>query len=180
MQLVNGSALVARLLRSVQDLGVQLRPASPVVKLLTGGHRVTGGIVSSTQGQRVIHARRGVVLAAGGFPHDIRRRKELFAHAPTGTEHWALPPHSVSGDGVRVGESVGGEVDSTLAAAGAWWPVSLVTYRDGTVAGPPKAYAKAQKALKLREDLTFSDDEIDLLLPDGLRKNKAITAPAAS
>ena len=133
MQLVNGSALVARLLRSAQDLGVQLRPASPVVKLLTEGHRVTGGIVSTTQGQRVIHARRGVALAAGGFPHDIQRRKELFAHAPTGTEHWALPPRTASGDGVRLGESVGGEVDSTLAAAGAWCPVSLASYPDGTV-----------------------------------------------
>ena len=44
----------------------------------------------------------------------------------------------------------------------------------------PSAYAKAQKALKLKEDLTFSDDEIDLLLPAGLRKNKAITAPTVS
>ena len=25
-----------------------------------------------------------VVLACGGFPHDVARRKELFPHAPTG------------------------------------------------------------------------------------------------
>jgi len=43
-----------------------------------------------------------------------------------------------------------------------------------------KAYAKAQEALKLKEDLTFSEDEIDLLLPVGLRKNKTISASATS
>ncbi len=34
----------------------------------------------------------------------------------------------------------------------------------------PKAYAEAQKALRVSEDLTFSDKEIDALLPAALRK----------
>ena len=34
------------------------------------------------------------------------------------------------------------------------------------------AYVKAQKALKINEELTFSDDEIDNLLPSTLRKGK--------
>ena len=33
-----------------------------------------------------------------------------------------------------------------------------------------KAYREAQKALKLHEELTFSDDEIDLFLPKTLKK----------
>lgn len=41
----------------------------------------------------------------------------------------------------------------------------------------PKAYGMAQKSLKFKEDMTFSSDEIDLLLPMGLRKNKNIKAP---
>ena len=43
-----------------------------------------------------------------------------------------------------------------------------------------KAYGIAQRALKLREDLTFSDDEIDLFLPTGLRKNNTIKGPLIS
>ena len=35
-----------------------------------------------------------------------------------------------------------------------------------------KAYAQAQEALKINEDLTFSDDEIDQFLPDKLRLAK--------
>ena len=38
-----------------------------------------------------------------------------------------------TGDGLRLGESVGGRVDDTLAAPGAWCPVSLVPFPDGTV-----------------------------------------------
>jgi hypothetical protein len=40
-----------------------------------------------------------------------------------------------------------------------------------------KAYAAAQKALKFNEDMTFSPDEIDMLLPAGLRKNKSLKGP---
>lgn len=36
----------------------------------------------------------------------------------------------------------------------------------------PKAYSLAAKALKINEELTFSDEEIDLLLPIDLRKIK--------
>lgn len=35
-----------------------------------------------------------------------------------------------------------------------------------------KAYAKAQKALKQNEEMTFSDEEIDDLLPDDLKRGK--------
>lgn len=35
-----------------------------------------------------------------------------------------------------------------------------------------KSYEKARKALKINEEFTFSDDEIDQFLPDGLRFRK--------
>jgi hypothetical protein len=35
-----------------------------------------------------------------------------------------------------------------------------------------KAYAKAQDALKTKEDLTFTDEEIDAFLPSDLRRSK--------
>lgn len=44
----------------------------------------------------------------------------------------------------------------------------------------PKAYGMAQRALKFSEDMTFSPDEIDMLLPIGLRKNKDLKEPVVS
>ncbi len=39
------------------------------------------------------------------------------------------------------------------------------------------AYAKAQRALKYNEDLTFSSEEIDAFLPDALKKSKRDAPP---
>ena len=133
MQLVNGIALVARLMRSAKDLGVTFRVSAPALRLLSGDGRITGVVVGGKEGERSILARCGVVLAAGGFAHDTGRKKELFAHAPTGTEHWPLPPAGATGDGLHLGESAGGSVDTSLKAPGAWCPVSLVPQADGRV-----------------------------------------------
>lgn len=129
MQLRNGSALVARLLRSAADRGVDLRASSSVVRLVQHEGRVTGAILETPSGEVAVNARCGVVLAAGGFPHDRARRDALF---PAAGQHWTLAVPSATGDGLRLGEGAGGTVDTTLAAPGAWCPVSLVQHRDGT------------------------------------------------
>jgi len=131
MHFVNGAALIARLMKSADDLGVQLWVSSPATKLLADRRAVGGALVETSEGAVTIRAARGVVLAAGGFPHDIARRRELFPRTPTGSEHWALPPHAVAGDGVRLGEAAGGHFDRNVASPVAWCPVSIVPYRNG-------------------------------------------------
>jgi len=74
-----------------------------------------------------------VVLAAGGFPHDVARRRALFPRTPTGHEHLPLPPPSCSGDGITLGESAGGVLATDLASPVAWAPVSRVSHADGSV-----------------------------------------------
>jgi succinate dehydrogenase/fumarate reductase flavoprotein subunit len=130
MQLRNGLALVARLLRSAADLGVDLRTSAPAVRLLREGGTVVGAVLSTLDGELEVRAARGVVLAAGGFPHDPARRVAMF---PANEEHRTLAVPSATGDGIRLGESVGGSMDATLAAPAAWCPVSLVPFPDGTV-----------------------------------------------
>ena len=130
MQLRNGIALVARLLRSAADLNIDLRSSSRAVRLLREDGAVRGAVLKAADGETEVRARRGVVLAAGGFPHDAERRRAMF---PAPDQHWTLAVPSATGDGVRLGESAGGSVDDTLAAPGAWCPVSLVPYPDGTV-----------------------------------------------
>ena len=72
------------------------------------------------------------MLACGGFPHDLERRKALFPHAPTGREHYTPSPASNTGDGLRLAEAVGGRVDPTIPHAAAWVPTSVTTRPDGT------------------------------------------------
>jgi succinate dehydrogenase/fumarate reductase flavoprotein subunit len=137
MQLVNGVALVARLAKSADDLGVRFITSAPATRLIVEGEAakvaVKGAVVATSEGERAIHARCGVVLAAGGFPHDVARRQALFPRTPTGREHLALPPSSCSGDGITLGESAGGQLATDLASPVAWAPVSLVRHDDGSV-----------------------------------------------
>nr|WP_145545469.1 FAD-dependent oxidoreductase [Variovorax boronicumulans] len=133
MHLVNGVALIGRLAKSAQDLQVQLIASAPAQRLLVEEGAVCGAVVAMERGETEIRARRGVVLAAGGFPNDVARRQALYPRTPTGREHLALPPTTCSGDGIRLGEAAGGVLATDLASPVAWAPVSHVPHADGSV-----------------------------------------------
>jgi succinate dehydrogenase/fumarate reductase flavoprotein subunit len=145
MQLVNGTALTGRLLKSADDLGVEIRVSTPAKHLLTDGSgTVTGAVVSSPQGELQIDASRGVVLAAGGFPNDISRRKALFPGNPTGREHWTLAPKETTGDGITMAQAIGARFETDVASPAAWCPVSLVPYRNGRTGTFPHIMDRAK------------------------------------
>ena len=144
MRLVAGNALVARLAKSAFDLGVELRLSSPVQGLVGNSQRIVGAVIDSPDGPVEIRARRGVVLACGGFPHDLARKKALFAHAPNGVEHCSAAPPGNTGDGLRLGEAIGAALDTDLPHAAGWAPVSKVTRRDGSVGIFPHLMERAK------------------------------------
>lgn len=127
MHLVNGVALVARLAKSAEALGVRLIESAPARELLLRDGKVVGALVESAEGLLRIEA-GAVVLACGGFPHDPQRRAEL---APTLDTLLPLPPPGCNGDGLRLGESAGGRVADDLRSPIAWAPVSRVPHGDG-------------------------------------------------
>ncbi|MCV2489206.1 FAD-dependent oxidoreductase [Geodermatophilus sp. YIM 151500] len=131
--LVNGTALVGRLLRSALDAGVEIRVDTAAVALETDeAGRVVGVALQGPEGRAVVAARQGVVLATGGFGHDVARRREVFPRTPTGREHRSLPPEGAgSGDGLRLAEAVGGRLDRSQASPVAYCPVSEVRYPGG-------------------------------------------------
>ncbi|MGO4567031.1 FAD-dependent oxidoreductase [Rhizobium sp. 2YAF20] len=134
MRLVNGNALVARLVKSCFDMNVPIWTSSPVSGLITDDHgRVLGAKVDAPDGQYEVYAAKGVVLAAGGFPQDPVRRKELMPHAPTGHEHVSPAPPGNTGDGLRLGEKVGAQVVTDLPHPAAWVPISRPRRPDGTL-----------------------------------------------
>lgn len=132
MRLTNGNALAARLAKSAFDLGIPMWLESPARALVQEDGRVAGVLVGKKDGSIVrVGARRGVVLAAGGFPQDTERRKVLFPHAPKGREHLSPAPPGNTGDGLRLAESAGGQVATDLPNAAAWIPVSKVQRANG-------------------------------------------------
>ncbi|KJV34000.1 FAD-binding dehydrogenase [Aquitalea magnusonii] len=146
MRLVNGNALAAALGASALQAGVELRLSSPVRQLLREQDKVSGALLDTPDGPLTVHASRGVVLACGGFPHDVARKRQLLAHAPNGEEHWSAAPVSNTGDGLRLGEAVGG-VMGEMASPMALAPVSLVPRADGSTAHFPHLIERAKPGL---------------------------------
>jgi len=144
MHLVNGNALVARLLLAAVRLGVRIECEAPATALLREGARITGATVTLQGAPTTISARRGVVLAAGGFPHDRARIARHFDHAPTGAEHHSAAPTTNTGDGITLGERIGAATDFALAQPGAWAPVSRVPDGKGGFVNFPHLIERAK------------------------------------
>ena len=132
MTLTNGNALAGRLAKAGMDLDIPVWLSSPVKKLVVEYDGVSGALVQHEGKSVRVNAARGVVLACGGFPFDVERRKQLFPHAPTGKEHFSPSPETNTGDGLRLAEAVGGRVDGTIPHAAAWVPTSVTTRKDGS------------------------------------------------
>lgn len=129
MQLRNGNALVARLLRSALDAGVEFRPGHEIIDIVRGPDGVAGAVLRHADGTLTIDARHGVILASGGFASDPVRRSKNF---PFPGSHQTLAVPEASGDGMQLGEKFGGAQASALASPGSWCPVSEVTWPDGS------------------------------------------------
>ncbi|MDR6662873.1 FAD-dependent oxidoreductase [Tardiphaga sp. 215_C5_N2_1] len=160
MTLTNGNALAGRLAKSAFDLKIPLWLSSPVRELIIENGAVRGAIIERN-GKRIrIFARRGVVLACGGFPHDIERRKAMFPHAPTGREHYSPGPTGNTGDGLRLAESVGGRVEDSLPNAAAWVPVSVTHRKDGSKGVMPHFIDRAKPGViaVMRDGARFANE----------------------
>ena len=137
--LVLGNALVARLLRSALDLGVEIRTGVEAKGLLQGGRGVEG--VELADGTRLTAA-RGVVLATGGFSNDAARRARLL---PEGVSDATPACLGNTGDGMRFGEAAGGAVAEGNLHNAYWAPLSRFRREDGSPAVFPHTVADRGK-----------------------------------
>src|SRR6201988_368152 len=160
MTLTNGNALAGRLAKSALDLKIPLWLASPLRELIVEDGAVRGAIVERDGRHIRVNAKRGVVLACGGFPHDVARRKAMFPHAPTGAEHFTPGPPGNTGDGLRLAEAAGGRVEDTLPNAAAWVPVSITTRKDGSKGVMPHFIDRAKPGViaVTREGKRFANE----------------------
>jgi succinate dehydrogenase/fumarate reductase flavoprotein subunit len=135
MRLTNGNALAARLVKSLLDLGIPLWLSSPARELVVTQGAVTGALVETENGLARVEARRGVVLACGGFPHDPLRRQELLPRLAAAMGYLPLGPAENTGDGLRLAETAGGQLDQSAGNAAFWTGVSRVPIAGGAIQG---------------------------------------------
>lgn len=114
--LTMGQALSGRLRYALQQAGIPLWLSTPLRDLVVEHERVSG--VRAEQNGRSIdlHARYGVILAAGGFEHNLDMRQQ-YLPAPTSTD-WTVGCVGNTGDAIRAALSRGAALD---LMDDAWW-----------------------------------------------------------
>jgi 3-oxosteroid 1-dehydrogenase len=111
-----GQSLVARLRLAMREHGIPLWLDTPMTELLTDADgSVIGALVEKDGNPLRIGARLGVILASGGFDHDLAWRKEQL---PEVEQDWSFGNPAAMGDGIRAGEKVGA---ATELLDEAWW-----------------------------------------------------------
>jgi 3-oxosteroid 1-dehydrogenase len=115
-----GQSLAARLMLAMRERGIPLWLDSPMAELLTDADgSVTGALVERDGRKQRIGARLGVILASGGFDHDLAWRKEqLPVLESAGSQDWSFGNPAAMGDGIRAGQKVGA---ATELLDEAWW-----------------------------------------------------------
>lgn len=111
-----GQSLAARLRLAMKERGIPLWLDTPLHELVTDADgSVIGALVHRDGRQQRIGSRRGVILASGGFDHDMAWRKE---YQPVVDQDWSFGNPAAVGDGIRAGQQVGAAADLLDEA---WW-----------------------------------------------------------
>lgn len=136
-----GNGVVAGLLLALQRRGVAVETQTRAVALLIESERVVGVRVEradgQTQGQtQELRARRGVVLASGGFPASPALTREHYRHVAAGQAHHSLTAESNTADGITMALAAGAKLQTDVQQQAAWAPVSLVPTPRGIVPFP--------------------------------------------
>ncbi len=120
-RLLNGRALVARLLEAATTQGVEIWTGAVTRELIVESGAVTGVIVDHLGETMRVTAQRGVVLATGGYGANAAMREQYNPLARAG---WSVQADTCTGDGIQLGTAAGGHMltDNLLNALGT--PVS--------------------------------------------------------
>jgi len=111
-----GQSLAARLRLAMMQRDIPLWLNTPMTELTTDDSgSVIGATVLRDGRPHRIAARHGVILATGGFDHDLAWRKE---HQPFLDRDWSFGNPAATGDGIRAGQRVGA---ATELLDEAWW-----------------------------------------------------------
>ncbi len=117
----NGASLVSRLLHADLAQGVTVWPDTPVVDFIVEGGRVVG-VTAVREGREIrIRARRGVLIASGGFARNLEMR-ERYGRKPASTD-WTFSNPGETGEIVQRAMALGAA--TALMDEAIWIPTSI-------------------------------------------------------
>jgi succinate dehydrogenase/fumarate reductase flavoprotein subunit len=126
-RLLMGNALAARLLYSLRGAGVPIWLNASLQQLSTWDGRIAGAVLKVEDRAVRVNARRGIVLATGGFGGSVERLND-YVRPPLGH---AVAFEGAAGDGLRVARLAGAAIETDHASPVFWSPVSETGWLDG-------------------------------------------------
>ncbi len=128
-RLMMGNALVARLFYSLRKRDVPILFDASIIEVDGDRHGVKGAQLKIGNRKILVKARKGVVLATGGYAHN-KGFRETFMPRPVPT--FSMGSSDNKGDGVEIGLRLGAVMTPEKSTSGLWAPVSIVPRSDGT------------------------------------------------
>jgi succinate dehydrogenase/fumarate reductase flavoprotein subunit len=132
-RLVLGNAIVARLYKALLDRKVPVWLGARTERLIGQGG-VHGAVVRHFGNLYRVRARRGVVLAGGGFPANAALREK---HLPHPVARHTPAYEGCVGNTIQLGRQAGGALGPPGGDNALWFPSSVATRADGTTSVYP-------------------------------------------
>lgn len=143
-RLTMGNALVGRLFAKLKACGGRVLFNSTAKELILDGGRVIGAVVESDGRQIRVQARRGVVLAGGGFSASRVWRER---HLPEPTPQFTRAAEGSTGDSIALGLAAGGTLGPDHGDNAFWFPSSIGRRKDGSLVVFPHIWDRAKPGI---------------------------------
>lgn len=111
-----GAALAAGLIAGARKAGVQMWADAPLTQIVVEDGRVAGVVVQRDGMPVRVAATGGVILAAGGFDHNMEMRR-TYQSADL-VDDWSFANPDNTGDVIQIAESIGAALSLMDQA---WW-----------------------------------------------------------
>ncbi|BBY20634.1 FAD-binding protein [Mycobacterium stomatepiae] len=131
--LTNGASLIAQMLKALIELGGNQPPLwtnTAMEDLIVEDGRVVGARVNRDGIALNVEARRGVLLAAGGFGHNKEMRRRYSGDQPNDGQ-WSIANAGDTGEVLETAMRLGAQTDLLDEA---WWLPSVFIASGGAVA----------------------------------------------
>jgi 3-oxosteroid 1-dehydrogenase len=115
--LTNGASFIGQTLKIAIDSGVQIWTDAPLEDLIVENGRVVGVRVTHDGRPVNVQARKGVLLAAGGFARSPEMRGEFGGNQPN-QARWSMANPGDTGEVIRKAMALGAKTDFMDEA---WW-----------------------------------------------------------